>query len=222
VITHAACLMLALLPAAHPAQAEKGWSVGAQLHLAAPLGGGASSLREDLQAHLGSGMGLSLGYRVADPHEFRAALDFLGTRSTAHSGEGRNLNDIWRTLRLGVEHVLYFEEAYVFYGGGVQEAWVNRTEGSLGEATFLVTLYALGAGSGSVHYSVHGTELDSRSGFATAGLGLPLGRTSSAELRWIGAPYLRYTTEGLRTIGPAPTERRLGHQAVFSLRFRMR
>lgn len=219
-IVGAACLLLA----AHPAQAEEGWRVGAQLHLAAPLGGGGSSLREDLRAHLGSGVGVSLGYGLDDLHEFRAALDFLGTRSSAWPGDsgGRDLNDIWRTLRFGVEHVVYFGQAYVFYGGGAQNAWVNRTEGSLGEATFLVALYAIGGVSGSVHYSVHRTELDSYSGFATAGLGVQIGGPSSAEIRWIGAPYQRYTAEGLRTIGPAPAERRFGHQAVFSLRFRMR
>ena len=220
----AAGLALALLLAIPPARAEEGWFVGFQLHLAAPLGGGAPSLREDLRAHLGSGAGLSLGYGLDDLHEFRAALDFLGTRSSAWPGdpEGRDLNDIWRTLRIGVEHVVHFNEAYLFYGGGAQNAWVNRTEGSLGEATFLVALYAIGGGSGSVHYSVHRTDLDSYSGFATAGLGLELGGPSSVEVRWIGAPYQRYTAGGLRTIGPAPTERRFGHQAVFSLRFRMR
>lgn len=216
-----AILSLSLLPGL---AAQEAWFVDVQLHLAAPLGAGSASLRDDLRAHLGSGIGASLGYELEGPHAFRVSVDFLGTRSSAWPGdpEGRDLNDIWRTLRYGIEHRIAFESFCLFYGGGLQNAWVNRTEGSLGQATLLAAMYALGWSSDSVHYSVHRTELDITSGFATAGLGWLSTGGSATELRWVGASYLRYVAEGLRTIGPAPRERRFGHQAILTLRFRMR
>lgn len=211
--------LLATLLLAPPLQAEEGWFTGVQLHLALPQG----TLREDLRGHPGSGVGASGGYAFTDRQALRANLDFLGTRSSAWPGgdQGKDLNDIWRTLRLGAEHVVRLDSdrgPYAFYGGGVQNAWVNRTEGSLGEITLFAFLFALGGTTNSAHYGLHGTELDNWSGFATAGLGLQSDRHSAVEVRWIGAPYLRYRTQGLRTVGPAPTERVLGHQAVLSFR----
>lgn len=204
--------------------------LGVRIHVAAPMG---RAMHEDVRGHLGCGIGLVAGLECSAHQAFRLSLDYTGTHVTGwqvaqdqkvgNPEPFREFRDVWRAFRLGVEHVLQQdaignEGAFVFYGGGLQEAWVNRTEGSYLEAFLLGVTAAMGSTQGAADLPIgaKATAQDTWSPYATAGVGFRLGRLGVTELRYLACHYGRDRTLGLRTGGSGPVERRVGHLLILS------
>jgi hypothetical protein len=197
------------------------WFGGAQMQASFGLASRRPSLGEDLNGHLGLGIAFHLGVRASERNAFRLNLDYAGNEVATWYYTYPNLadrieyKDIWRTLRLGVEHEISLDHDrrfYVLYGGGVQESWVNRTEGSLLEVTLLAVIWSQGTVSGSARYSTKSTALDTFQPYANAGLGWDLKHWGRLELRYSVSPYERYRATGLRTDIEGTRERALGHR----------
>ncbi len=228
-------ILLLALGSALPA-AEPWWDLfgGARIQVSSGLPVGDPSLSGDTRGHLGAGVGIYMGARASERHAFRASLDYVGTEVATWYYTFPNLadrieyKDIWRSLRLSLEHELVLDEGsriYAVWGGGVEESWVNRTEGDLLQVTLLALAWTRGATSGSARYSTKSTALDGYHPFASAGLGWRI-RSSrrgwgDLELRYKVAPYRRYQATGLRTAAEGPVETVLGHQLVLSWAVRL-
>lgn len=202
---------------------------GPQLQCSLGLPGGNPSLRQDLNGHLGLGVGVFLGARISDRNAFRLTFDFTGNEVATwyytypNQADRIEYKDIWRVFRLGLEHELSLDRAgrvFLVYGGGLQESWVNRTEGSLLEVVGLALAWSHGATSGSTRYSTRRTALDSIRPFGSVGLGWKVSRRGSVEARYLVAPYLRYATTGLSTSAEGPWESALGHRVMLSYALR--
>ena len=205
------------------------WDVygGPKLQLSLGLQAGKPSLEEDLRGHLGAGFGLFVGARFSERHAVRLSFDFTGSEVATwyyffpNHADQIEYKDIWRVMRLGVEHELSLDasgRAYFLYGGGIQETWVNRTEGSLLYVALLGWSWANGATGGSTRYSSKATRLETIQPFASAGIGFKpfLSRRSSIELRYVAGPYQRYRDIGLRTQTDGATQMAMGHQLMLS------
>jgi hypothetical protein len=164
---------------------------------------------------------------VSERNAFRLTFAFTGSEVATWHGFFPNMadqieyKDIWRSLRLGLEHEVSLDPAgkvFFLYGGGLEETWVNRTEGSLLYVALLGLSWTQGATEGSTRYSSKATRLDTVQPFASLGLGLKpfRSRRSSVELRYLAGPYRRYRDTGLRTSTDGPTETAMGHQLVLS------
>lgn len=222
-------LLLGLLALPAPAQ---GWFGGAQVHWVVPMDQPRPSLSQDLNHHTGGGIGLLGGYQFDERHELRGFATFTGirvanwTEADAYYGDER-LNDTWRALRFGLEHEVRLfgdpegRHLAFFYGGGLQETWVNRHTGSWLETSLLVLFASSGTyASGTVIQDTRRTLLDSWRPFASAGLTLRLSPTTALSMRWLAGSYLRDRTYGLRTTGSSVSELRLGSQVELGLAFR--
>lgn len=208
------------------AQPREGF-LGVRVQVAAPVG---APLRQDVRTHLGSGLGIVAGVQFGEHHALRVALDYTGTH-VASWGEAppsnpqayRRYRDLWRTFRLGIDHVVQQEglggDGWILaYGAGIQEAWVNRTEGSFLEALLLgANLFAGGAAvEGDVRLRSRATALDAWTPFAQVGVGCRLGRWGVAEVRVLVCRYLRDAEGGLRTVGVGTEARATGRLVVLS------
>jgi len=208
---------------------------GARVQITSGLPIGNPSLSDDTRGHVGSGVGIYLGARSSETNAFRLSLDFTGTEAATwyytfpNRADSIEYKDIWRSFRLAGEHEFTLSESgglYALWGGGVEESWVNRTEGSFLEVSVLAWAWTQGATSGSARYSTKSTALDGYHPFASVGLGLRTetrrGRgMGDVELRYIVGPYRRYKATGLRTTAEGPTETALGHRVVLSWAFRL-
>lgn len=201
--------------------------MGMRVNLAGPASPG---MQRDVRGHLGCGVGVVGGWEFTERQALRLSLDYLGTHVLGWDSDPgptrqgfRSYREIWRVFRLGCEHVVQqgaLEEqgVYCFYGAGVQEAWVNRTEGSLLE-TFLVGVtaaYGGGGGSQDLRLSAKATASDTWGPFATFGVGARLGRRGTVELRYVWCRYGRDRIEGLKTWGKGPVDRVPGRQWIVS------
>ena len=213
-------------------EVEGRWYLGGQIQVGLALDAQRPSLAQDLHDHLASGLGLSLGWRVSERQELRATLDYTGTRVASWSTPAslnepeKRVHDIWRSFRFGADHVLSLrpeEGPYAFYGAGIRNAWVARTEGSLLEATLLSAVWALGgssSNSNTVDFQTRSTALESWRPYLSAGLGWRFSEAASLELRYVGGNYLRDASAGLRTAPETSTEERMGHQLFLSFGLR--
>jgi hypothetical protein len=199
---------------------------GVKLQTSWGLYGADPSLGRDLNGHLGLGTGLFLGAQVSNMNSVRLTFDFTGTQVATwyytfpNQADRIEYQDIWREMRLGLEHAITLgkrKRYSMFYGAGIQESWVNRTEGSLLEVTLLALAWSEGATSGSARYSTKSTALDRFSAYANVGAGWRFSDRCSLELRYLVAPYQRYQQRGLRTMETGSVETRLGHRLVLSV-----
>lgn len=200
---------------------------GASIHGVAPVGPG---LYQDLHGHLGAGIGLFMGATFGESHALRGTVDFTGQFVTAwetpaRRGGSQTFHDIWRSLRLGGEYLFWPRGTegtpYVLLGAGMQEAWVNRTEGSLLCATLIVLSASQGGNPQGLPESlrVKGTALDHWAPYCTVGVGWPFKENVQMELRIIGGSYARYPQAGFSTRSEEAVSRRKGYRLVWSLSF---
>ena len=224
-------LALPLTIAASLSAGPPDWDLfgGPQVQTALGLSTGSPSLGRDLNGHLGLGVGAFLGARVSKNHALRLTFDFTGNEVATwyytypNQADHIEYKDIWRVFRLGLEHEVSLSrtgKVFLVYGGGLQETWVNRTEGSLLEVAGLSLAWSSGATSGSARYSTKRTALDSVQPFTSLGFGWRLRPHGSLELRWLEGPYRRYAATGLRTNAEDPWEKAMGHRAVLSYALR--
>jgi hypothetical protein len=173
-------------------------------------------------------VGVFLGARFSERNALRLTFDFTGQEVATwyytfpNQADRIEYKDIWRTFRLAIEHELSLDSRgriFILYGGGLQESWVNRTEGSLLEVVGLSLAWTNGATSGSARYSTKSTQLDSIQPFLSLGLGWKPKRATSVELRYLAGPYLRYRSTGLHTQVTGPTETAQGHRLMLSLAY---
>lgn len=202
----------------------------ARLHLVAPLGGDAG-LQGDARGHLGLGSGLALGYALDDTHRLRAVVDYAGLRLTtvpaAQAGptwDGGDLSDLFRTLRLGLEHQVALPGTgrwRAFYGGGVQNTWVARAEDTFARVVGLAVAEALGfIQTEPVNTLTRGSALDAWFPYGTLGLGLEGTGHAFAEVRVVVGNYRRWRGGGLSATPHGAMEDRLGTQLVLTVGYR--
>ena len=221
-----ALLALAALPLWSQGPPEGGyWE--ARFHLTSGLGSGPGTLASDLHGHLGLGTGLALGYAFDETHRLRAVLDYGGTRvdkvlasRVSPIWDGGDLSDIYRNLRLGLEHQVALTEVggfRFFYGGGYQNTWVARTQDSYATVTTLALLQAFGyIQTEEVHTLSQSSVLDAWFPYGTVGLGFERNH-GFVEVRMVGGRYQRWTTSGLSATPLGRVEDRLGLQVVLTV-----
>jgi hypothetical protein len=220
-------LSSALCSLALPAQDLFG---GVQFQTAWALDQGLPTLGRDLGGHPGFGLGGYMGLRLTERNAFKVTLAFTGSEvaswrlTSPITIDPPEYRDIWRDLRLGVEHeveLLPSGRLVLTYGGGIENTWVNRAEGSYLEVSLLVLAWLGKATEGSARYLNKRTVLDGWSPFGTAGLGYRGRRGLCVDLQYLAGSYLRYRDHGLRTQQDGPTERRLGNRVVLTVGFRL-
>ena len=221
-----ALLTLAALPLWSQGPPEgKYWE--ARFHLTSGLGSGPGTLAGDLHGHLGLGTGLAWGYAFNETHRLRAVLDYGGTRVSAvpaarvgPTWDGGDLQDIYRNLRLGLEHQVAVTEDgrfRFFYGGGYQNTWVARTQDSYATVTTLALLQAFGyIQTEEVHTLSQSSVLDAWFPYGTVGLGFER-NNGFVEVRVVGGSYQRWTGSGLSATAAGRAEDRFGVQVLLTV-----
>jgi len=212
---------------ARPALAQDdGFSFGAGIHLGTMLGGDGSESGNAATNRMGSGVEGAVLYHWNNRTETRAVVGFTGIRTNTweddSTGDG---GEFWRSLRFGLEQTLDFRRGdrgypYVFFGGGVQETWLVRTQGNLAGATFTAIWNLFTDASADYKYTKYSDSLDSWGAYGTAGAGWRFNGPGYIEVRAVLADHQEFATSGLTTRATEPKVYRRGVQCFLTFGLR--
>jgi hypothetical protein len=211
---------------------EPPWSCAFQIQIAGGISPDGQSTANDIHARLGSGIELHALRAFGPYHTIRATFGFTGIRistwkdTNPNTGEDeRDVREYWRNLRLGLEHVVTLPsggagQGYFFYGGGLQDSWVARTEGSFLGIALATTLGSAIHTTVDYSYRTYTSSLEAWRGYATAGLGWRFAGATFLELRFVTGPHREFAADGLSTWATGPQVDRRGTLILLGLGIR--
>jgi hypothetical protein len=221
-------LALGLAPRAQAQEASWGYGVG--LDLVNGRNAGEPATANHLQGRTGSGVEGYVFIPWSASWEGRINVGFDGIRVGSHDVDDPHDGKIqvceyWRSLRFGLEQTVTLGEwegvrPYVLLGGGLQETWVRKTNGSLGAASLFAVSWILGGTGGSYNYTQYDSTLDSWNGYLAGGVGARFGDRVLVECRGFWGNHLEFAKEGVTGYGSSPEVNRKGVLIVLTLGIR--
>ncbi|GEM_PF-2805896 len=181
-----------------------------------------------MDGKVGMGLEASWAASMGEIGDLRLNVAFCGLRTATWADENpdtyetRDIHEYWRNLRFGAEHAVRLGRGpaghgYVFYGAGIQETWVARTTGNL-LGVALTSLFN-GTFGGYVDYTYrqYTSNLDSWSGYVTAGAGFRWRNGFFLEVRGVSGNHQEFALDGISTTGSGYRENRRGVLVLVAL-----
>jgi hypothetical protein len=216
-----AAALLSCLTVILPAQ-EGRWHTELNIHFASIKSPGAltpPAYAVDAKDIVGAGFELARVVSLNRCQELRGSFGFTGiylggwSEPDPSTGYTRDMYVNWRTMRFGLDHLLYPKPGipvYLVAGAGLQESWVAKSEGNLLFLAMANIAAATVGANANYNYAAKGSSLDGWDGYWQLGLGCRVLGGMLLEAKVVRARHREYRNEGPALEGDSPVVERWG------------